>query len=83
MAVGQILSSIRPVSFRTRPESNLELSHHCLKKNFKRFMGYAIRYSEAFQVFGNGRPHSSGEKSITANIGTKDVAETRTKLLLP
>lgn len=56
VAVSHVLSSIRPESLRVRLESDLALSHHDLRKDFKGFMAHAIKLSEAFQLVDNGAP---------------------------
>lgn len=69
VAVSHVLSAIRPLSLRTRLESDLELSHHELKKNFKGFMKHAIRLSEAFQLVDIGKPNITDSNDV--NNGRK------------
>lgn len=63
VAVYHVLSAIRPVSLRCRLESDLELSHYSLRKDFKGFMAHAIKLSEAFQLVDIGPPTKSGKPS--------------------
>ena len=54
VAVGHVLSAIRPKTLKDRLESDLEFAHHKLKKDFKNFMAHSIKVSEAFQIVDSG-----------------------------
>lgn len=56
IAVYHVFSAICPESLRVHLESDLELSHYELRKDFKGFMYHAIKLSEAFQLVKNGAP---------------------------
>ncbi|PXF46452.1 hypothetical protein BWQ96_03777 [Gracilariopsis chorda] len=54
IAVQHVLSSIKPKSLRLRIQSDLQLAHHNLKKDFKEFMDHCLTISDAFQLIDNG-----------------------------
>lgn len=63
VAVYHVLSAVCPESPLARLESDLELSHYHLRKDFKEFMAHAVRLSEAFQLVDNGgKSHVSSER---------------------
>lgn len=59
VAVQHFLSAVRPDSLRARLESDLEFSHHHLRKYCKEFMVHVARLSEAFQLVDDGKLKSS------------------------
>lgn len=63
IAVYHVLSAIRPESLRSRLESNLDFSHHHLRKNFKSFINHAIKLSKSFQLVDNGPEKTSPNKT--------------------
>ena len=63
VAVGHVLSAIRPTSLQSRLDSDLQFSHHDLRKNFQGFLKHATRLSEAFQLLDNGKPSSQSSPS--------------------
>lgn len=70
MAVNHIVSSLRPVSLRTRLQSDLDFTKHCLKKDFKGFRAHAVRLSEAFELLDNGpKSHDTKTDSDTKPSG--------------
>lgn len=75
LAVHHVLSAIRPEILRSRLESDLDFSHHHLRKDFKAFMKHAIKLSDAFQLVDIGVPKNSSNKSKKARKtrgGNKD-----------
>lgn len=54
LTVYHMLSVIRPESQRLRLESDLNLSHHHLRKDFKVFMLHTNKLSEAFKLVADG-----------------------------
>lgn len=65
IAVGHVLAAICLSTLRIRLESDLKLSHHALRKNFKKFYKQAIRLRGAFQRVDNGKQHSQATKTET------------------
>lgn len=49
MAVGHILAAIKLQNICVRLQSDMELAHKDLRKDFLRFMGHALDLSEAFE----------------------------------
>lgn len=56
VAVQHLLLAMQPLSLWDRPQSDLEHSHHALRKNFTCFQRHAIKLAEAFQIFDNCQP---------------------------
>lgn len=65
VAVGYVLATIHPSTLHIQLESDLELSHHDLRKNFRGFIKHAIRLTEAFQLVDNGKQQSQATKAVT------------------
>lgn len=60
IAVYHVLSGIRPQNLQNRLQSDLDFSHHELRKDFKTFMAHAVKLSEAWQLVDNGKPSKDG-----------------------
>ena len=71
VAVGHVLSCIKPATLQSRLQSNLEFSHHSLKKDFKGFMKHSIRISEAFQMVDTGPKQTKSESHRSSRSGNK------------
>lgn len=56
VAVSHVLSAVRPANLKERLESDLEFSHHPLRKDFKGFLQHAVRVAEAYQLVDCGPP---------------------------
>lgn len=54
IAVNHILSSVKPKQLRNRLESDLELTHISIRKEFNGFMKHALTVSDAFELNDNG-----------------------------
>lgn len=67
-----VLSVILPESLQLRLESDLDLSHHHLRKAFKGFMRHAITFSEAFKLAASGAHNQNKNKIRTKRDGGKD-----------
>ena len=59
LAVKHIVSAVRPKPLQLRLETDLELVHAPLKKDFKGFMKHAMSVAEAFQIVDTGPPSST------------------------
>lgn len=57
-AIKHVFSAVRPSQLRTRPEQDLEFSHHDLRANFDGFMAHAPDVSAAFEKADSGNPKS-------------------------
>lgn len=81
--VYQVLPAIKPQSLQNRLESDLELAHVDLKKNFKGFLQNTVRLSEAFRLADAGpstppssNKHRSRKAKITSPVRTTVVRRT-------
>lgn len=72
IAVHYVISEIRTESLRVRLETDLELSHYDLRKDFKGFMSHAIKLSEAFQLVDIGAPTKRHKAQDSRNRNNKD-----------
>ena len=54
LAVSHVLSAVKPQTLKDRLESDLEFSHHQLKKDFKSFLDHSLKLSDAFQLLDPG-----------------------------
>lgn len=79
IAVYQVPSAIRLESLRIRLESDLELSHCDLRKDFKGFMYHAIKLFEAFQLVDNGAPTKRRKNQDSRNRNNQDDRPGRDK----
>lgn len=62
IAVQHVILAICPESLSSRLDSDLDLSHYDLRKDFKTFMENAIKLSETFQLVNNGPPSRPKKK---------------------
>jgi transposase InsO family protein len=62
VAVGHVLSAVRPTALHDRLTSDLEFAYSDLRNDFKGFMAHAIKLSSAFQIIDNGPP--SNDKTV-------------------
>lgn len=45
---------MRPLTLKERLQSDLDISHHLLKKYFSEFLSHTIKFAEACQLIDNG-----------------------------
>lgn len=78
VALSNVLSNIRTIALQDRLRSDLNFSHHKLRKNFRLFMKHEIALAEAFQLVDNCKPVGLIEEynrlnaSSTGNIDKAD-----------
>lgn len=71
VAVGNVLSAIRPKSLRERLESDLEFSHYQGKKDFKKFIKHSVELSDAFQLVDTGLKHGKKFEADRSGCGSR------------
>ena len=81
LAVGHVLSAVKPTALKERLESDLGFSQHQLKKDFKAFMAHAVKLSEAFQLVDSGRQrkrqqHANGQNSTRQSSPSESNSNT-------
>lgn len=79
VVINHVLSAVRPVTLRTRSQSDLDFSKYELRKNFKGFMAHAMRPSEALEFLDNGPKHKDDRIGKVYLTSKPDLGSARKK----